>query len=58
MAKKRKTEKQEGCCALCVHSYDWHEKDYKGEFFLCRCPFHKWSKFLYRDWCEHFQKKG
>lgn len=38
-------------CYECENSYDWHEKDYKGEFFLCRCPFHKWSRFLYRDGC-------
>ena len=36
-------------CYECENSYDWHEKNYKGEFFMCRCPFHKWCRFLYRD---------
>lgn len=44
-------------CRDCKHSYDWHEKDYKGEFFLCRCPFFKYSKFLNKDHCEHFELK-
>jgi hypothetical protein len=44
-------------CRDCVHSYDWHEKNLKGEFFMCRCPFFEWSKFLNRDICDKFKKK-
>ncbi len=56
MAKKIKQESKYHCVD-CKHSYDYHEKNINGEFFMCKCPFHKWSKFLYRDVCEKFQKK-
>ena len=55
MAKKVKLSETKYHCRDCKHSYDWHEKDYKGEFFLCRCPFFKYSKFLNKDYCEHFE---
>ena len=57
MAKKVKPSETKYHCRDCKHSYDWHEKDYKGEFFLCRCPFFKYSKFLNKDHCEHFELK-
>lgn len=56
MAKKIKQESKYHCMD-CKHSYDYHEKNINGEFFMCKCPFHKWSKFLHRDVCEKFQKK-
>lgn len=43
-------------CRDCVHSYDWYEKNLKGEFFMCRFPFFEWSKFLNRDICDKFKK--
>ncbi|OUN75122.1 hypothetical protein B5G09_12975 [Alistipes sp. An54] len=48
-------------CRDCTHSYDWHEKDWKGDLFMCKCPFHtegKYSKFLSDPQCEHFKLRG
>ena len=56
MAKKVK-EKQTLFCRDCKHSYDYHEKNHKGEFFLCKCPFFKYSRFLNRDYCNEFKRK-
>ena len=42
-------------CRDCIHATDFHEKDSKGEFFLCRCKFSKRSHFLDRDTCENYQ---
>lgn len=44
-------------CRDCQYSYDWHEKDWRGEFFMCKCPFFKYSKFLNSDVCDKFEKK-
>nr|DAF06835.1 MAG TPA: hypothetical protein [Caudoviricetes sp.] len=44
-------------CRDCVHSYDRHEKNLKGEFFMCRCPFFASSRFLNLDVCDDFKKK-
>lgn len=44
-------------CRDCRHSYDWHEKDWKGDVFMCRCKFSQWSKFLNRDICEKFERR-
>lgn len=44
-------------CRDCVHGYDRHEKNLKGEFFMCRCPFFTSSRFLNRDVCDKFNKK-
>lgn len=44
-------------CRDCVHSYDWHEKNSKGELFMCRCRLSKWTKFLNRNICDKFKKK-
>lgn len=58
MAKKLKRAELKYHCRECKHSHSYHELNWKGEPFLCKCPFHKYSKFLDSDWCEHFQKKG
>ena len=29
----------------------------RGEPFLCKCPFHKYSKFLDKDYCTNFKLK-
>lgn len=57
MAKKQTIE-QKHYCRDCKHSRDYHTKDYKGEFFLCRCDYQKRSMFLDKDKCEHFERKG
>lgn len=44
-------------CRDCKHSYECHEIGADGKPFLCRCPFHKWSKFLNRDYCKEFKHK-
>ena len=56
MAKKVITQSKYHC-RDCVHSYDRHEKNLKGEFFMCRCPFFTSSRFLNRDVCDKFNKK-
>lgn len=58
MAKKKQaTIEVRHYCRECAHATDFHEKDWKGEYFMCKCKFHKWSKFLNRDYCEHFKMK-
>lgn len=47
-------------CGDCAHSYDRHEKNWRGELFMCRCPYYKdgkFSKFLNDLQCEHFLKR-
>lgn len=44
-----------GYCRDCTHSYDYHEKNVKGEFFMARCPFSKWSVFLNHDSCDKIE---
>ena len=54
MGKKNITKQY---CRDCTHAYEPHEKNYKGECFLCRCPFFNSSRFLNLDSCENFSKK-
>lgn len=44
-------------CQDCALAYDYHEKDVNGEFFMCKCPFFKFSKFLRHDICDNFKPK-
>lgn len=44
-------------CRDCKHAFDFHELNWKGEPFLCKCPFHKYSKFLDKDYCTNFKLK-
>lgn len=44
-------------CQDCGRAYDYHCKDCKGVFFLCKCPFFQFSRFLRHDWCENFIPK-
>lgn len=44
-------------CRECAYATDFHEKNWKGEYFMCKCKFHKWSKFLNHSCCEHFKLK-
>lgn len=44
-------------CRDCIHATDFHEKDYKGEFFLCKCKYSKRSRFLERDTCSNYIAK-
>lgn len=65
MAKKQVIKvKPEYTCRQCQHSYDWHEKDWKGELFMCRCKhdekskFGKFCKFLSDPQCANFVKRA
>lgn len=53
---KNKTQ-QTLFCRDCSYAYGFHEKNYKGDFFLCKCPYFKSSRFLNKDYCENFKKK-
>lgn len=55
--KKTKENPNNYHCRDCKYATDFHERDYKGEFFLCRCKFFQYSKFLNRDWCSNFKHK-
>lgn len=57
MAKKNQKPQSNYHCRDCRHSTDYHERNVNGEFFMCKCKFHPFSKFLNRDYCEHFQLK-
>lgn len=56
MAKKPK-ERQNLFCRDCQYAHCFHEKDHRGEFFLCKCQFFKSSRFLNRDYCDKFKMK-
>lgn len=56
MAKKKEV-RPKYTCRDCAHSFNYHEKDIYGNFFMCKCKFHEWSKFLNHSYCENFDKK-
>lgn len=56
MAKKKGKEKDR--CRDCVHSRDYHERNHKGEFFLCLCDYQSRSMFLNLDCCKNFKKNN
>lgn len=59
MAKKQiKTEDVKYFCRDCVYATDYHDKNHKGEYFMCKCKFQKRSMFLNRDNCNNFKKKS
>lgn len=57
MARKLVREKSEYHCRDCKNSYDYHELNWEGKPFLCKCPHFKFSKFLDRDYCDKFVKR-
>lgn len=57
MAKKNVVSQTVYRCRDCRYAYDYHEKNLKGEYFMCKCPFQKRSMFLNRDVCDRFEKK-
>lgn len=57
MAKKTQQQKPTYTCKDCLHARDFHEKNYKGELFMCKCDYQKRSMFLNRDYCDKFVKK-
>ena len=49
-----KPQKPNYTCKDCAHSTDWHNRGADGTMILCSCKFHKWCRFLNRDYCDHF----
>lgn len=46
-------------CRDCKFARDFHEKDYKGNFFLCKCDYEEWSQFLnHPHECRFFKDKN
>ena len=56
MAKKTQSQPNYRC-RDCQHTHDFHNKNLKGEYFMCKCPFQKRSMFLNLDHCKYFKKK-
>ena len=54
MAKKTH---QRGKCKNCAHARDFHTKNWKGEFFLCRCDYQSRSMFINIEGCDMFKPK-
>ena len=44
-------------CRECVHSYDWHGVNYKGEVFMCLCRISGYARLLSSKQCENFKLK-
>lgn len=57
VTRKQQKQQVQYHCEDCIHEYDRHEMGYDGKPFLCRCPFHKYSRFLKSDYCSNFKKK-
>lgn len=58
MAKKKQaTIELRHYCRECAYATDFHEKNWNGEYFMCKCKFHKLSKFLNHSCCEYFKLK-
>lgn len=57
MAKKQSQPTVRHYCRECANATDFHERNWKGEFFMCKCKFQKRSMFLNHDCCENFKMK-
>lgn len=62
MAKRlQQRDKPAYTCRECRNSYDWHDKNWLGEPFLCRCKFYKegkFSLFLSDPQCNNFELRN
>ena len=47
-----KIEKPKHLCRDCAKAYDFHCKNVKGEFFMCRCPHHEFSRLINHEGCD------
>lgn len=45
-------------CRECAHARDFHEKNWKGEWFLCKCKFQHRSMFVNLECCANFKKRS
>lgn len=57
MAKKLTNTSPKPDCKDCKHMTEPHSRANDGHWILCRCPFHKWSKFMTGDGCDKFERK-
>lgn len=58
MATDQKQSRPKNLCRDCAKAYDFHCKSVKGEFFMCRCPHHKFSRLINHDGCkDNFKPK-
>lgn len=64
MAKKKFPAREKGnksiqglFCKDCEIATDYHEKDVKGEYFMCKCKYFPYSRFLRHDYCENLVPK-
>lgn len=44
-------------CKDCEIATDFHEKDVKGEYFMCKCKYFPLSRFLRHDYCDNLVPK-
>lgn len=58
MAKKKEREVQRYFCRDCKHAFGYHEKSIKGDYFMAKCPFRKWSVFLNHTYCDKLELKN
>lgn len=53
-----KIEKPKHLCRDCAKAYDFHCKNVKGEFFMCRCPHQSHSMLMNHEGCsDNFKPK-
>lgn len=55
MAKKEKPTYR---CRDCAHATDFHERNWKGEYFLCKCKYQARSMFVNLEYCDNFKRKS
>ena len=44
-------------CKDCRHMFNPHNRALDGQMILCRCPFHKWCRFMTGHGCDKFESK-
>ena len=57
MAKKNHLQAKNKC-KDCVYARDFHERNYKGEYFLCKCDFQSRSMFVNIEGCDKFKRSN
>ena len=58
MASGQKYNSPKHLCRDCARAYDFHCKNVKGEFFMCRCPHQPHSMLMNHEGCsDNFKPK-
>lgn len=59
MASRKEKVEDIRTCEMCLESHDYHEMGADKRPFLCKCKYHRWSRFLRStsDVCIHFNPK-